>query len=589
MVKGWIEKTIGELGCFSKGGGISRAEAISGNIPAIRYGEIYTKHNDYIKNYYSHISTDVANKATQLRYGDLLFAASGETKEEIGKCIAFVDDFLAYAGGDIIILSIYADNDPMFLGYLFNSPAVVKQKAQRGQGDAIVHITSKTLSDIKISLPPLSEQQAIAAALSDADCYIYSLERLISKKRDIKQGAMQKLLTGKKRLSGFTSEWLEKKLGDVALDIRTGKRNNEEKIENGRYPFFIRSQQVEYINDYSYDCEAILVPGEGNIGQIFHYINGKFDCHQRVYKISAFDSVDAIFIFYYLKMFFGQYALMNTVKATVDSLRLPTFENFTMLIPKEKSEQTAIATILSDMDAEIDVLTAQLEKAKLIKQGMMQKLLTGRIRLIDSEISEEIVPQPKVISASKKHSEQFDDAVAFAVIVENFYHFKYILGRVKMNKLLYLLRRHQEVEVSSFAKMPAGPYKSETRYKGGEKIAINSGYIIETKSKEGSSFSKGKDISNALKYAEEWQWQDSITWLVSKFQYKTRDDLETLATVDMAACELREAGKNVNLDSVKGIIRSNKEWKPKLSKAHFSDNNIIQAIKWSIELFGQEV
>jgi type I restriction enzyme S subunit len=251
------------------------------------------------------------------------------------------------------------------------------------------------------------------------------------------------------------------------------------------------------------------------------------------------------------------------------------------------------------MDAEIDALTAQLNKAKLIKQGMMQELLTGRIRLPVLETTEKATP--KVIpfpttkskqtttSSPKDHNEQFDDAVAFAVIVDNFFLPKYRLGRVKIYKLLYLFRRFQQVDVSGFKKKAAGPYKSEARYKGGEKIAKDNGYIVETRSKEGSVFNKGENISSALKYAENWQWQNAVKWLISKFKYKNRDELETLATVDRVVCELRETGKPVDLQSVKNEILSNKEWKPKLTKPHFSDTHIVNAINWSIELFGQEV
>ena len=153
-------------------------------------------------------------------------------------------------------------------------------------------------------------------------------------------------------------------------------------MKGGKYPFFVRSATVEKINSYSYDCEAILVPGEGNIGEIFHYINGKFDCHQRVYKISDFRECIGLYIFYYLKMFFGAYALLNTVKATVDSLRLPTFQNFIIHVPNDLKEQQAIAQVLSDMDSEIEQLEKKLSKYQQIKQGMMQELLTGRIRLV---------------------------------------------------------------------------------------------------------------------------------------------------------------------------------------------------------------
>ena len=199
----WKIGLLGELGKFSKGAGISREEAHTGIIPAIRYGEIYTSHDDYIKEFYSGISNDVATTAKRLNPGDLLFAASGETKEEIGKCVAFIDNKEAYAGGDIIILSPNISlHDSRYWGYYLNSSQVVKQKAARGQGDAVVHIVPKELASVIVAYPPKQEQSRIAEALSDIDKLIASFSKMIEKKQLMKQGTMQQLLTGKKRLPG---------------------------------------------------------------------------------------------------------------------------------------------------------------------------------------------------------------------------------------------------------------------------------------------------------------------------------------------------------------------------------------------------
>lgn len=244
-------------------------------------------------------------------------------------------------------------------------------------------VRKKMIAEMDFLLPPFNEQQRIATALSDIDALLCALNKKIEKKKLIKQGAMQQLLTGKKRLAGFTEPWMEKKLGDISL-IKTGCKNGNEAVENGKYPFFVRSQTVYRINSYSFDGEAIIIPGEGGIGTIFHYINGKFDYHQRVYKISNFpDNIYAKYIYFYIKQYFGDYAINLSVKATVDSLRLSTFSNFVLCIPSSKSEQTAIATILSDMDKEIEQLEAKRAKYEQVKQGMMQQLLTGKIRLID--------------------------------------------------------------------------------------------------------------------------------------------------------------------------------------------------------------
>ena len=181
----------------------------------------------------------------------------------------------------------------------------------------------------------------------------------------------------------FPEEWEVKKLGKMA-DICTGNKNGNEQSESGKYPFFVRSQTIYKIDTYSYDGEAIIVPGEGKIGSIFHYIDGKFDFHQRVYKISDFPKDICVkFIFYYMKRFFGTWALENSVKATVDSLRRPTFEEFSITIPPTLPEQKAIAEILTKMDEELSALEAKKAKYEAVKQGMMQQLLTGKIRLID--------------------------------------------------------------------------------------------------------------------------------------------------------------------------------------------------------------
>src|SRR5690554_4598826 len=210
----WDFVRIGDLGNFSKGAGIRKDQANSGHIPCIRYGGLYTKHNDIIRNYYSFISREIAETSRKLKEGDVLFAGSGETKEEIGKCAAFIDETEVYAGGDIIIFSPVKGISE-FYGYLLNAPFSIKQKASKGQGDAIVHISSSNLADIVIPFPNKIEQKAIAEALSDTDNLLQSLEKLIDKKKKIKQGAMQQLLTGKKRLPGFSGEWEVKKLGEI--------------------------------------------------------------------------------------------------------------------------------------------------------------------------------------------------------------------------------------------------------------------------------------------------------------------------------------------------------------------------------------
>lgn len=195
----WETRRLGEIGIFLKGRGVKRDDTQTGSLACIRYGEIYTRHDDYIRDFHSWISQNVAATATRLEFGDILFAGSGETKEQIGKCVAFVTDTEAYAGGDIVILRPKMV-DSLFLGYALNMPHAVRQKASLGQGDAVVHISAAALASVWLTLPSLEEQTAIGAVLSEMDTEIAALEARRNKTRDIKQGMMQQLLTGRVRL-----------------------------------------------------------------------------------------------------------------------------------------------------------------------------------------------------------------------------------------------------------------------------------------------------------------------------------------------------------------------------------------------------
>ncbi len=272
------------------------------------------------------------------------------------------------------------------------------EKQAHGFKASFVHVKKSDLVGVQLPIPPTkAEQEAIAEALSDADALIESLEQLLAKKRQLKQGAMQELLTGKKRLPGFEikpgykqtvvglipEDWGLEFIENLA-QITTGSRNTQDRVVDGQYPFFVRSQIVERINSYSFDGEAVLTAGDGvGTGKVFHYINGRFDAHQRVYRISEFNErVNGYFFYLYFSSHFYGRIMQMTAKSSVDSVRREMIARMLIPLPPTKTEQTAIAAILSDMDAEIASLEAKLAKARRLKQGMMQELLTGRIRLV---------------------------------------------------------------------------------------------------------------------------------------------------------------------------------------------------------------
>ena len=398
----WEIVRLGDIGNFSKGAGISREDVQTGNIPAIRYGEIYTTHNYCIQIFYSYIDTVVAQHAKMLSYGDILFACSGETKEDIGKSVAYVNDIIAYAGGDIIVLSPdQSCYDSRFMGYATNAAYVVSQKSAKGQGDAVVHISKDSLAEIMLYVPQnKDEQQAIAEALSDIDGLIATLDKKIAKKRLIKQGAMQQLLTGKKRLPGFSDPWVEKRLGDMGHLMNGYTFKSETYNLAGEFKIItIANVQSGYlminacnrIIELPVDIQPhqmlkkgdILISMTGNVGRTCVVNQTKCLLNQRVGKFDIDkDFISSQFLFELLTNEHFENAMIDAGQGAAQAnIGKNDIENYKCYVPRNKAEQKAIATILNDMDKEIDDLEAQRDKYRLLKSGMMQKLLTGQIRL----------------------------------------------------------------------------------------------------------------------------------------------------------------------------------------------------------------
>ena len=182
----------------------------------------------------------------------------------------------------------------------------------------------------------------------------------------------EKKLVPKLRFPGFTEPWEQRKLGEVA-NIKTGSRNQQDSVTNGQYPFFIRSEKIEKLDTYDFDTEAILVPGDGRIGEIFHYYNGKFALHQRVYKIDDFKGIDAFYLLYLFQYRFKEHALRLNAQGTVPSLRLPMFTEWDLCIPSLQ-EQGCIGRFLNKIELIITLHQRKLEHLKLKKKSLLQKL-----------------------------------------------------------------------------------------------------------------------------------------------------------------------------------------------------------------------
>ncbi|HCE1978398.1 TPA: restriction endonuclease subunit S [Vibrio parahaemolyticus] len=174
--------------------------------------------------------------------------------------------------------------------------------------------------------------------------------------------------SGAKWLGNIPSNWVVKKL-KYLCQIQTGTKDTVNAVDNGKYPFFVRSQTIEKINSVGANCEAVLTAGDGvGVGKVYHYFNGKFDFHQRVYMLNNFNTVSGRFVYYYLSSNFYKVAMEGNAKSTVDSLRLPQFLNFEFSLPA-MVEQNKIVNFLDHETAKIDTLIAKQEKLiELLKE-----------------------------------------------------------------------------------------------------------------------------------------------------------------------------------------------------------------------------
>lgn len=250
-------------------------------------------------------------------------------------------------------------------------------------GTAQPKLNKQNCMGILISLPPtLAEQEAIAAALGDADALIESLEQLIAKKRLVKQGAMQELLTGRRRLPGFSGDIIQKALGSICVIEKGEQLNRDTLLPTGDYPVWNGGITPSGFTDkWNTDACMITVSEGGNSCGFVNYIQQKFWRGGHCYALKNIENpVSKDYLFQFLKHREKEIMALRVGSGlpNIQRARLSTFE---ILLPSF-AEQTAIAEALGAMDAEIDALEAKLSKARLVKQGMMQELLTGRVRLV---------------------------------------------------------------------------------------------------------------------------------------------------------------------------------------------------------------
>ena len=267
-----------------------------------------------------------------------------------------------------------------FLFHYLQSEIFRRLLLDNATGSTATGIKRKRLEQLFVVVPSLPEQTAIATTLSDVDALISSLDALISKKKQIKQGAMQELLSGKRRLPAFSGEWEVKRLGDVA-PLQRGFDLPTTQIKPGTYPVVYSNGVLNHHSAYQVKGPGIITGRSGTIGKVT-IINEDYWPHNTSLWVTSLKGNDVLFVYY---LFICIELERFATGSGVPTLNRNDVHEYSVTLPP-LPEQQAIAAILSDMDSDITALEARRDKTKLLKQGMMQELLTGRIRLVPSTL-----------------------------------------------------------------------------------------------------------------------------------------------------------------------------------------------------------
>lgn len=372
----WDVRRLGDLGVFKGGSGfpLKYQGKVDGKYPFYKVSDM----NNVGNQIFMYDSNNWVSEITRKEMNFVIFPAHSIVFAKIGAAI-----YLERKK----ILSHNSCMDNNMMGFIFNENQIDYRflhylflQIQLGKlvsATALPSINGKQIAELTFAFPEKIEQTAIAIVLSDIDSLIEKLEKLIEKKKKIKQGSMQELLTGKRRLPEFSGKWNLKELGKV-LKVKHGKSQKAVAVANGKYPILATGGEIGRTNTYLCNKPSVLIGRKGTI-DVPQYMDTPFWTVDTLFYTEIENGNDAKFLFYKFQLI--DWYSYNEASG-VPSLNAKTIERIEAYLSCDESEQRAIAEVLSDMDSEIEKLESELNKYKNVKQGMMQNLLTGKIRLI---------------------------------------------------------------------------------------------------------------------------------------------------------------------------------------------------------------
>lgn len=391
----WVtDKKLKDIGSFDKGRGLPGDKMCDSGVPCVGYGDIYMKYNNFhFEKAENFVDEETASESLPIKKGTLLFTGTGETAEEIGKCVCYNGDETIYAGGDIITFKTNEVN-PLFLAYQQYQSYSLAKKASFGQGHSVVHIHANNLEKLNVAYPKsTAEQEKIAEILIKWDKAIELQEKYIEKLAEKRKYIFHSLFLK-------NDNWTCKKLQNVINVLSGYAFKSETYVEDGKYliitianvndnrfaidkntkkvnsiPKDIREYQKLQIND-------IIMSLTGNVARICKVSSKNCLLNQRVAKIEVKKEYDKDFVFYLLQTFkFSEYMKMYAQGAAQDNLSVKDIYRLQVYLPKTIEEQNAISKKLSTYDL---ILKNEDKKLNLLKQqrkALQQYLLNGIVRV----------------------------------------------------------------------------------------------------------------------------------------------------------------------------------------------------------------
>ncbi|MVH72443.1 restriction endonuclease subunit S [Staphylococcus aureus] len=367
----WEEKKLGEVGTFTSGGTPlkSKSEYWNGDIPWITTGDIHNIKRENIINFITEKGLNESS-AKLITNEAILIAMYGQGKTRGMSAI------LNFEATTNQACAIYQTNQNINFVFQYFQKLYEFLRSLSNEGSQ-KNLSLSLLKEITLNYPNEQEQKKIGDFFSKLDRQIELEEQKLELLQQQKKGYMQKIFSQELRFKDENGndypEWEETTIKEIA-QINTGKKDTKDAITNGSYDFYVRSPIVYKINTFSYEGEAILTVGDGvGVGKVFHYVNGKFDYHQRVYKISDFKNYYGLLLFYYFSQNFLKETKKYSAKTSVDSVRKDMIAN--MKVPRPiYIEQKKIGQFIKRVDNKTKIQKQVIELLKQRKKALLQKM-----------------------------------------------------------------------------------------------------------------------------------------------------------------------------------------------------------------------